>query len=267
MKRIFIMMGVIVLFSCGTEERKDKKETVVSANISPEVKQQIDLLRQYPDSLSLQENVIEVMDSLGAWKEALAELNKLIKKDSLNSFYWTKKGELAEKSGDTSVALQSYKYALRIYRSPDVLLRAANLLAERKNDTALLIVNSISDEWSDRTILSHAAFIRGVYFARKGLSEQAQQAFDACIRYNYQYLEAYMEKGFLFWDAGNILAAKKIFTVVIQLKGTYPDGYYWLAKCEERLKDSGNARPHYQQAKRLDPALPLPVWVGEKNDN
>lgn len=267
MKRIFIVMGFVILFSCGTDRGNDKKDPVVSESVSPEVQQQMELIRQYPDSLSLQENALAVLDSLGAWKQAMVQIDRLIKKDSLNSAYWTKKGEIAEKSGDTSGALLAYKYALRIYRSPDVLLRAANLLAERKNDTALLILNSLTEEWTDRTLLSHAAFIRGVYLARKGLGEQAQQAFDACIRYNYQYLEAYMEKGFLYWDAGNISAAKKIFTVVIQLKGTYPDGYYWLAKCEEQLKDSVHARTHYQQARRLDPALPLPPWAIEKNDN
>ncbi|MFN5692592.1 MAG: tetratricopeptide repeat protein [Bacteroidota bacterium] len=260
--------GIFLAFlSCGPEKEEKVTPSVMPAKVAPEVQQQIDLLNQYPDSLPLRENAVALLDSLGDLREALAQMDALIKKDSLNSGYWMRKGELAEKAGDTSTALRAYRYSLRIYRSPEVLLRAANLLAETKNDTALLIVNSISEEWTDRAVLSHAAFIRGVYYARKGLTEQALKAFDACIRYDYHYLEAYMEKGFLQWEGGNIAAAKKIFTTVIQLKSTYPDGYYWLAKTEARLGDTTNASLHFQQAVRLDPSLPVPAFADEKTDN
>jgi tetratricopeptide (TPR) repeat protein len=267
MKKMLSAGILLTLLACGPEKEEKVTPLVKPAQIAPEVKQQIDLLNQYPDSLPLRENAIELLDSLGAFQEAMAQMDALIKKDSLSAGYWMRKGELAEKAGDTSAALRAYRYSLRIYRSPEVLLRAANLLAETKNDTALLIVNSISDEWTDRAVLSHAAFIRGVYFARKGLTEQAVKAFDACITYDYHYLEAYMEKGFLQWDGANFAAAKKIFTTVIQLKSTYPDGYYWLAKTEARLGDTANASLHFQQAVRLDPALSVPAFAIEKNDN
>ncbi len=264
---MLVLPVIGLFFACGTDKKSEKNDPVVTEVKSPEVLQQINLINQYPDSIALREISVEVLDSLGDLKEALRQLDTLIKRDSLNAGYWNKKGDLLERTEDTSGALRAYRYSARIYRSPDVLLKAANLFAEKKNDTALIIVNSITEEWTDRTILSHAYFIRGIYFARKAMTEQAQQSFDACIRFNYQYLEAHMEKGFLLWDAGNVVGAKKIFNLVVQLKGTYPDGYYWLAKCEEKLKDSSNAREHFRQAKRLDANLPIPEWTSVNSSN
>jgi tetratricopeptide (TPR) repeat protein len=93
------------------------------------------------------------------------------------------------------------------------------------------------------------------------MAPAAHHSLDECIRINYNYMEAYMEKGFLYWDAGNIATAKKIFSTVIQLKGTYADGYYWLANCEARLKDTSAAVAHFQQAQRLDPGMALPGYA------
>jgi len=265
MKKMLVVTFIGMLFACGPDNNNVSINPVVTEAQSPEVEQQINLIKRYPDSISLREKTIDVLDSLGAGKEALQQLDSLIRWDSLNAGYWTRKGEIAEKYGDTSGAMNAYRYALQIYRSPDVLLKAANLLAEKKNDTALMITRSISEEWGDRNILSHAKFIEGIYYARKGMRGPAMRSFDACIGYNYQYLEAYMEKGFLFWDNGDAGGAKKIFTIVVQLKATYADGYYWLAKCEERMRDSTNAILHYRQAKLLDPQLPIPTWARETN--
>lgn len=264
---MLVLPVIGLFFACGPDKKSEKNDPVVSEVQSPEILQQIKLINQYPDSIALREISVDVLDSLGDLKEALRQLDTLIKRDSLNAGYWNKKGDLLERMEDTSGALRAYRYSARIYRAPDVLLKAANLFAEKKNDTALIIVNSITEEWTDRTILSHAYFIRGIYFARKAMTEQAQQSFDACIRLNYQYLEAHMEKGFLLWDAGNVVGAKKIFNLVVQLKGTYPDGSYWLAKCEEKLKDSSNAREHFRQAKRLDANMQIPEWTSVNVSN
>lgn len=265
MKVFRFIFPFLLALACNqpTKKGSDSAADSTKGRTNPEVLQQLSRIEQFPDSTPLRVEAIEVLDSIGALREAIAQVDLLIKKDSLHAGYWTKKGELSEKIGDTSSALLCYRYATRIYPSPDIMLRAANLLAEQKNDTTLLLLQTIANEWNDKTYLSHVAFIKGVYYARKGKSAAAHQSFDQCIALNYHYLEAYMEKGFLYWDAGNILAARKIFTTVIQLKSTYPDGYYWLGKCDARLQDTLAATTHYQQAQRLDPGMRIPAFAIE----
>ena len=219
-------------------------------------------INQFPDSTALRVEAIETLDSLGKLTLAMTQVDELIKRDSLHAGYWTRKGEIHEKLGDTAGALRCYRFASRINPNPDLMLRTANLMAEQKNDTALLILKSILNEWNDRSYQSHVAFIKGVYYARKGQSAAAHQWLDQCIAINYHYMEAYMEKGFLFWDAGNYSKAKKIFETVVQLKSIYPDGYYWLAKTEAALRDTAQSISHYRQAKQLDPSMPIPDFAG-----
>ncbi|NDA60468.1 MAG: tetratricopeptide repeat protein [Chitinophagia bacterium] len=261
MKRYWILIFLGWGLACKEPPENVKKVTTLTEASSPEVIRQLNQINQYPDSASLRVEAIETFDSLGKLSLALTQIDELIKRDSLHAGYWTKKGEIHEKLGDTSGALRCYRFASRIYPNPDMMLRIANLMAEQKNDTALFILKSISNEWKDRTYQSHVSFIKGVYYARKGQSALAHQWLNQCIAINYHYLEAYMEKGFLFWDAGNYAGAKKIFETVIQLKSIYPDGYYWLAKTEAALRDTAQAVAHYRQAIQLDPSIQIPDFA------
>lgn len=261
MKQYWVWILLGGSFACQEPAENAKQVTPAPAVTSPEITRQLNQINQFPDSTSLRVEAIETFDSLGNLPLALAQLDELIKRDSLHAGYWTKKGEIHEKLGDTSGALRCYRFASRINPNPDLMLRTANLMAEQRNDTTLLLLKTISNEWNDRTYQSHIAFIKGVYYARKGQSATAHQWLDQCIAINYHYLEAYMEKGFLFWDAGNYSKAKKIFETVVQLKSIYPDGYYWLAKTEAALRDTAQSITHYQQAKQLDPTMPIPDFA------
>jgi len=257
---VWILLGCSI--ACQEPAEKAKQVNTAAEVNSPEIARQLNQINQFPDSTALRVEAIETLDSLGKLTLAMTQVDELIKRDSLHAGYWTRKGEIHEKLGDTAGALRCYRFASRINPNPDLMLRTANLMAEQKNDTALLILKSILNEWNDRSYQSHVAFIKGVYYARKGQSAAAHQWLDQCIAINYHYMEAYMEKGFLFWDAGNYSKAKKIFETVVQLKSIYPDGYYWLAKTEAALRDTAQSISHYRQAKQLDPSMPIPDFAG-----
>ncbi len=68
-------------------------------------------------------------------------------------------------------------------------------------------------------------------------------------------MEAYMEKGFLYFDNKKVAEALAVFQTVITVKNVYADGYYWLAKCYEALNNKAEAIANYQKAITLDPKL------------
>ena len=198
---------------------------------------------------------MNALDSIGAYPSAKDQLDSLIKRDSLNYAFWYRKAEIQESLHDTIGALKSYRYAIRIYPSPDALLGAANLMAEQKNDTALALSKQVHTLRLGREYTAHCEFIDGIFYARTGDNKKAMVSFDACIRNDLYYMEAYMEKGFILFEESKTVEAKKIFETVIIVKNTYADGYYWLAKCAEKLHDVESAKTHYQKALTLDPTL------------
>lgn len=209
----------------------------------------------YPDSAGLRMQLVDALDSLGAVPQALAEMDSLIHTDSLNYGFWYRKSMLQQNSRDTAGALRSLRNAIRIYPAPDAMLAAANLFAEKKDTTALYITRQIDRMRLGREFEAHTAFIEGVYYARKGDKTKALNRFDACIRADFNYMEAYMEKGFIFYDSRQFAEAETVFATTIRIRNNYADGFYWLAKCQETRQDKTDAIENYRHALQLDPGI------------
>ena len=252
MKVLMVSATLLFLVACHNDGKVNGKDTPA---MTAAVQQLYAKLSKNPDSVGLRFQLVNALDSAGAYPEALKQVDTLIKKDSLNYALWYRKAGVLENMKDTPGALKSYRYAIRVYPSPDALLGAANLLAEQKNDTALLLSKEVAAFRLGREYTAHCIFINGIYYARKGLKKEALTAFNNCLLNDLNYMEAYMEKGFILYDDQQIAAARTIFQTVITLKNTYADGYYWLAKCAEKMADKTTAISNYQKAITLDPSL------------
>lgn len=241
--------------ACKNDPKVQPSGNLAQDKLPVPVQELFNKLDKYPDSIRLRMQLVDALDSLGAYRLALGQMDSLIRNDSLNYGFWYRKAMLQENSRDTNGALRSYWYAIRIYPSPDAILAAANLLAEKKDSTALLLCQQVADLKMGREYTAHCHFITGIYLARTGNQAKAIMAFDNCIRNDLNYMEAYMEKGFLYFDAQKINEALEVFRTVTTIKNTYADGYYWMAKCEEKLKRPAEAIDNYKKSLVLDPKL------------
>ncbi|MBW0177951.1 tetratricopeptide repeat protein [Sediminibacterium sp.] len=245
----------LLLFLLAACQQEEKKQVQKEVEIPAEAEALYKAVNQHPDSISPRVQLVNALDSAGALSFALAQMDSLIKRDSANFGIWFHKAQLSEKAMDTAMALQSYQMAVRIYPSPDALLSMANLLAEKKNRQAIAICDEVESLRLGREYLAHASFIKGVYFARTGDLVKAMASFDRCIGNDYQYMEAYMEKGFLLYDTKQTDKAISIFEKALEIRPTYADASYWLAKCFETKGEKDKAILQYQKALVLDPGI------------
>jgi len=252
MKQYFIPAFFLFLFACKQKEEKaDHQEVSI-----PVIAQKLyDEVVKYPDSTALRIQLVNALDSVGASGLALAQMDSLIVRDSLNFGIWFHKAQLSEKAGDTVVALRSYDRAARIYPSPDALLSMANLYAEKKDTKAIILCDQVEQLRLGRDYLAHCSFIKGVYYARTGELVKALASFDRCIANDYQYMEAYMEKGFVYYDTKQPDKAIAVFNQVIEIRPTYADAFYWLGKTYEQNGDKDNAIREYQRSLVIDPSI------------
>lgn len=247
--------SIIVLCLLAACQQQEKKAATKDIEIPAQARNLYKAVDQYPDSISLRVQLVNALDSAGALPLALAQMDSLIKRDSANFGIWYHKAQLSEKAMDTAMALHSYQVAARIYPAPDALLGMANLLAEKKNVQALQICDKVESLRLGREYLAHTSFIKGVYFARTGDIVKAMASFDRCIGNDYQYMEAYMEKGFLFYDTKQPDKAISIFEKALEIRPTYADASYWLAKCLETKGEKEKAILQYQKTLVLDPSI------------
>jgi tetratricopeptide (TPR) repeat protein len=255
MKYLFVALLAILFYSCKNKPETKLPDSLQKQEMPASIQELFKKVSRNPDSAGLRFQLVDALDSLGAYQQALTQVDSLIRKDSLNYGLWYRKALVQENTKDTAGAIRSYKYAIRIYPSPDALLGVGNLLAEQKNDTALLISKQVASLRLGREYTAHCSFIDGVYYARKGEQQKAIEAFNNCIINDLNYMEAYMEKGFLYYDNRKMAEAMQVFQTVVTVKNTYADGYYWLAKCNEALNHKAEAITNYQQALTLDPKL------------
>ncbi len=210
---------------------------------------------QYPDSASLRMRYVNALDSMQMYPKAIAQVDSMIQRDSLNNGLWFAKGQLQESSKDTSKAIASYEKALKIYPSVEAQLHLANLYAERRNEAALVICQNISQMSLGRETDASCDFIAGVYHARKGNNARAIAFFDRAISNNYTLMEAYMEKGFVYYGEKKYPEALKVFETAITVSNTYADAYYWKAKTYEAMGDKEQALLNYERSLGLDQQL------------
>lgn len=249
-KKIALILSVVIFFGCKNNSKEQKTEQV-SNEINKLQKQVV----QKPDSAGLRLQLVNAFDSAQDYRSAISQIDSLIKKDSLNYGFWFRKGQLLSNAGDTPASIKSFSYAIKIYPAPDALLSLGNLYAETKNSEALKVTQAVTHMKLGREYNAHCYFINGVYFARMGKNMEALQNFEDCIKENYTYMEAYMEKGFIYYDAKKINEALQIFQMAANINNTYADAYYWQAKCYEALNKKENAIKNYQLALKIDEHL------------
>ena len=254
-KTVLIITISILLYACNSAtDKQHASDSVSNANAAFLSRYKQDV-KQFPDSTGLRLQYAFALDSLDNFNEALQQMDSLTNKDSTNYGLWFAKGSIAEDAADTMLAMKCYTNAVHIYESPDALLALANLYAETKNDRAILLVSRVKNLGLGKDQDANCAFILGVYYARTNKPDEAEKYFDECIAYNYTYMEAYIEKGLLFFDKKQYDKALQVFQFATTVNNLYADAYYYQARCYEMMNKKDSAVLAFKQSLQIDPTL------------
>jgi len=255
---VFII--TVLLAACngnnaGNKPGGDTTHTIAAVALPAPVNDLYTRVNTNPDNNNLRLQLAYALDSIGQPVLALAQMDSLIKRDSTNDRLWLNRGSFAENAKDTIKAMESYARALRINESPGGMLSLANLYAEKKNPRALLICSRIKDLALGREFDANAAFISGIYYARTGDRSAALQKFDESISENYTFMEAYIEKGMVYFDNRQYAEALKVFKFAAIVNSLYADAYYYQARCYEMMNNKDSAILRFKQSLGLDKNL------------
>ncbi|MBV9961832.1 MAG: tetratricopeptide repeat protein [Parafilimonas sp.] len=255
MKQFFLAIILCAMFSCNNNNSVTDKNDPANPAMMPLVESMQKQLQENPDSAGLRLQYAYALDSVKMYKEALVQMDTLVNDDTSNYGLSFAQGQIAEDAGDTLLALKSYAHAAHLYESPDVLLALANLYAELKDDRAILLCSRVKALGLGRDRDADCAFITGVYYARTHKGDEAVKYFDECIANNYTYMEAYIEKGLVYFDMRRYDKALNIFQFASTVNNLYADAYYYMARCYEMTNKKDSAVLRFKQSLQLDPTL------------
>lgn len=210
-----------------------------------------DCRKQFPANNNFANMLGDVYLQSGKMKEALNLYDSMLQTDSLNFEAWYERGLLLEKTTDTAGALIALRKAYTIQPVNTYALELAHLYAENRNSAALQLCDEVLSKDQTHELLD-PLFIKGIYYSNTGQYKKAVVQFDSCIRRDWKFTDAHLEKGIALFKQKNYEEALKTFRMSVEVSNTYPDGYFWIGRCYEVAGDKEDAIAYYQRALSLD---------------
>lgn len=250
MKIPYVYITALLLFSACESGRKDDPEKDLS--IDNQEKNMIEVIRKFPDSLLLKENLAQYYRNNGNYDKAIGLITETLQKDSGNARLWDIKAILHFENEDTLNALLSFETAVRLFPDPQFMMSLGSLYAQTKNPKALQVADSLLANKQARAA-KEAIFIMGLYFNYTGDTKKAIAMFDQCLAMDYTYMMAYREKAIALYDQGMYEEAIAVLEKATILQNKFDEGYYWMGRCYEKINRREEAIDSYNAALYYDP--------------
>jgi tetratricopeptide (TPR) repeat protein len=245
------LIAVFFLALLAACNNKEEQPGSLSANPNPEQVLK-DSIAQFPDSLVLKERLIQYYRDSDNYEKAISATSEYLKTDSLNTRLWEIRATLYFEDMDTVNAIRSLETAVQISASPNYMMKLGALYAKAKNRKALDMADLLMKEKYDG-IEIEASYIRGLYHTYTGDKDKAIGFFDHCLRLDYNYMPAYLEKAVIFYDQARYEEAIKVLDKAVTLQNKFDEGYYWKGRCLEKLNKPAEAMEEYRMALLYSP--------------
>ena len=212
-------------------------------------------LKQLPQSISLNILLAKGYQSKNQLDKALAICDAIIKQFPGQIDALVLKSELLKQQNKNNEALsvleQAYSYAPG---DVDLVHQLAFEYAEAKNPKVLSLADSLIKADVEKR---HAEpyYFKGLYYENKGAYKEAIRYFDEAISHDYNFLDAYLDKGQTYYDQKKYAEALKTFQFTTTVFPSEALPYYWIGKSQQALGNKDEARLNYQRAYGLDKTL------------
>jgi tetratricopeptide (TPR) repeat protein len=252
MRFLLPLIVFIALLACG--DKKNSNATApITANIeSQEEKQLIDAYTAAPDTAAYLENLIRYYVEKQNYDKAQAVLDKAIARDTANPELWDTKSMIALQKSDTLNGIKYLEKAAYIFPEPGYIIGLGSLYAQTKNPEALAMADALLQANKARAE-KEAYFIKGLYYSFTNEKQKSIPFFDKSLALDYNFMEAYLEKGLALYDMKDYEGARKVFSQSVKVNPKFDRGYFYLGKTFEKLGNTQVAMELYETALQMDP--------------
>ena len=209
-------------------------------------------LRELPNSFLLQLTLARGYDALNKTDDALKICDDILEKNPQQVDVLKMKADLLDKKADTAQAIQILE---RAYTITPFDINLNYLLADKYSAANNPKVISLCDSLINMDSLHlhpEPYYFKGIYYSNINDKAKALAMFNEAIQHDYNYLNAYIEKGRIQYESKKYMDALKTFQLANTISATFPDAYFWMGKSQEALGQKEEAKLNYQRAYGLD---------------
>jgi tetratricopeptide (TPR) repeat protein len=208
-------------------------------------------VRKFPGDPEFRRRLSEAYVQTGFSRKAMAQYDSILQDDPTNFEAWYEKGMLLAEMKDTLNALFAFERSYALQPLSLNGLPLANLYAELKNPKAVAICDEMISKDSAGESLD-PIFIKGIYYSNARQYKPAIEQFEECIRRDWKFTDAYIEKGIILFELKNIDEALQTFKLASTISPRNADTYYWQGRCFEAIGKKEDAMDNYIRAYSLD---------------
>ncbi len=254
---VLLPIFFLFFFSACNNNGSTKKDAAADTSAgNQQIKELETKLTKEPQADSLREGLVQQFVLTNQYDKALEQVEVLLKKNPTSPAYLFMKADALEKKGDTTGAVSFFEQSITAAGIfTEAQLRLASLYAETGNKNALAICEVMLKDPTAVRLRSDILFVKAVYYNKIKDTKNAIRIYDQIIKEDYTYLEAYVEKGLVYYDMANFVEAHKQFERSTSVSNKFADGYFWMAKAEEKLNRNQEAIDNYKRSLALDQSI------------
>lgn len=238
---------LIVFAGCG-DEKTAPRQNYADYDELPALKEQV---KKYPDSMVLVQELIEAYRNRGKYDSAIKLTRQQIGKDSGNAYFFNILATLYFEDKDTVKAINALQAAIDIYPLPDYLSALGTIYAQIKDPRSLQIADELLYTDHDKNE-KNGYFIKGFYYNYINRYDSAIIYMDSALQLDYTFMYAYREKAIALYSQKKYEEAIGVLERAVTLQNNFDEGYFWMGKSFEKLKDTAKAVISYQNALLYD---------------
>lgn len=184
--------------------------------------------------------------------------NALITTDTLLSHFPDEvealllKNDLLQRKQDTAGAILALEKAYTLApKNKEIINMLSYQYAEAHNNKALILADILIGLDKEKSS-ADPYYVKGLYYTNLKQHDKALVLFNQALTVDYNYLNAYIEKGKIQLVQQKNAAALKTFQLANTISPSFPDAYYWMGKTYESNGDKVQAKDFYNKAYQLD---------------
>ena len=249
-----------ISFACNNNSTRITSEQQTQDSLQRLLMSYRDSLKIHPTDTLLKYNLVLTLQEAGKYKEAVNVLDSMniTMGDSTQMKvyfdYLFKRSELLVLAGDTADAIKTLEFFVIPGELTEAGLQLANLYAETKNPKTIAFCDSMNKNDEGKRD-PNPDYLKGVYYYNLGDHTKALELFNSCIKKDYTFLDAYMEKGRILYKQSKFTEAMEVYDLAIKVSNSFADAHLWKGKCQEALGQKEEAKISYQRAYAFDKSL------------
>ena len=204
------------------------------------------------DSVSAQMQAAQAFQEKGDYPHALAIIDPMLQRypgaiDALTM----KAGILkAQNKAPEGLALLEKAHALQP-RDKELAYDLVYEYADAKNAATLPLTDTLI-KYDKTATVARAWYVKGLYYNNIGNEKEALRYYDSANISDFNFTDAYLDKGQLLFKQKKYEAALKTFALAQKVSPATAEFYFWVGKTQEAMGNKADAKTNYQRAFALD---------------